>query len=314
MSSTQRSLVLGVLTSLPASAAEPFARSLRATGFVGELHLFVGNMAEGDVEALRELADAVHVVDARFPRRLPVATLLLRYVKRQRGLRRFYPAAFRLAVGPGPSADRRWRALEFHLEGLQTLRYELYAQFLDELGADADYVLLSDVRDVWFQDDPFTKPPQGLEVFLEEPTVRIGAEPFNHRWIEHLYGGKTAAQLSNNVVSCSGTTSGPRDEVLRYARSMAVALKGRRRPMSSHDQGVHNYLLRTGALDPVEIVDNTSGRVLTMSVKMTPRLEGDLVLSNTGAAPPVVHQYDRHPEATALFERRLTEFRERTAP
>src|SRR3954469_19452091 len=84
-----------------------------------------------------------------------------------------------------PSRGRRasavrcsWRSLEFHLEGLQSLRYVHYRQSLLNDAPDADLVMITDLRDVVFQGDPLADPVTGLEVYLEDDSERIGADGF----------------------------------------------------------------------------------------------------------------------------------------
>lgn len=313
VSSTSSSLVLGVVTRLPAAAVEPFVTSLRATSYRGSLHLFVGQMDKANVTSLRRMADLVVEVDDLFPSPGVLSERLLRRMRMQRGLRRLYPSAFAAAVLVSRSGNvaARWRSLEYRLEGLQALRYQLYRDHLSGPGSGADYVLLSDVRDVWFQGDPFEPAPQVLEVFLEDQSVKIGADVFNRRWIERLYGSSELERLAGFVVSCSGTVAGDCVSMRRYVTEMAAELRGRISPMSSHDQGAHNYLLRFGHLDPVTIVPNETGRVLTMgSMQSIMQAEGHVV-NRDGSVPPVIHQYDRHAQITTELFGRLEDYRRR---
>jgi hypothetical protein len=88
---------------------------------------------------------------------------------------------------------------------------------------------------------------------------------------------------------------------------MRTATIWRRRPVYSGDQGIHNYLLRTGRLDPVKVVANGYGRVLTMGAMRTIERDADgYVLNRDGSRPAVLHQYDRHGPLAAELVALLT--------
>ncbi|HLX33022.1 MAG TPA: hypothetical protein VKR79_09690 [Gaiellaceae bacterium] len=294
MSSTERSVVLGAHTGLPTRLIEPFARSLRATGFNGTFVVFAGLCGAEEKDRLRGLADVVVDVDPDYPR--PSAALLryLGFLRSTRRVRRVYPAAFRLF-----SSSR----LEYHLEGLQSLRYSHYQRYLAELTPAPDAVLLTDLRDVAFQRDPFEGPVEGLEVYLEDPSVQIGSDPFNTRWIRNLYGRGELERLRGRTASCSGTVVGTGSSVLAYLDEMTKEIARHRRPLGSHDQGIHNGLLQHGRLPFATVVPNGIGRVLTLGKMSSYATSPDgTVLNADGTVPAILHQWDRHAELVERVE------------
>ena len=299
MSSTSKSLVMGFAAGLPAAEVTPFFRSLRSVGYRGTSCLFVARTSDAAVAELSVMT-RVFRLDAEYPPVVsPRTVALLRRARNTPRVRRVYPTLFRLAsMGFGPAATRlRRRDLEYKLEGLQSLRYGHYLDYLDGPGADADFVMVSDIRDVLFQADPFDGAVGELEVFLEADHVTVGAEPFNRRWIRQLYGRRRLAKLAAVTVSCSGVTLGTRSGMRRYLRLMCHELAGPRRPMGSHDQGVHNHLLRSGRLDPVRICPNERGRVITVGLqRQVVTNEARQIVNGDGSLPAVVHQYDRYPD------------------
>lgn len=305
MTSTPSSLVLGCATSLPSTYFEPFARSLRATGYEGRLCLVLGHYGDDEARALADLADFAVGVDAQYPPVNRLAVNALRSMRETRRVRRAYSRTFSLVAAATSRRKRlaRWRALEFQLEGLQALRYGHYREIVASAGADVDQVLLTDVRDVFFQRDPFESPIAGLEVYLEDPSVTIAGESRNSRWIRDLYGRGELDAFGSQVVSCSGTVAGRRDAILSYLGAMVEEIMRHRGPLGSHDQGVHNHLLRRGLLPSTRIVENGHGRVLTMGgmAEFVRDAEG-CVLNTDGTIPAVLHQYDRHSDlATKLI-------------
>jgi hypothetical protein len=166
--------------------------------------------------------------------------------------------------------------------------------------------MVTDIRDVYFQDDPFAHNVGELEVFLEDDSIRLGSEPFNRRWLLNLYGPKTARGLESEVASCSGTTLGTGRGMLRYLRAMVNEIELHRRPLGSHDQGVHNFLLRTGRLEPVKIGENGYSPVLTMGMNWRLKLDSTgRVLNRDGRVPAVIHQYDRNVEFAQSVRKRF---------
>lgn len=252
-----------------------------------------------ELAKLRDLADFSVVVDTDYAPVWHHALLAtLRRMRDLRGIRRAYPAAFQAlaSVGPERTALARWESLEFALEGLQSLRYKHYYDVLQGIAPDADQIFLSDLRDVLFQVDPFAPTVAELEVFLEAFSVQVTEEPFNRRWLRALYGETVVSDLRGSSASCSGTVIGRRDGILHYLKEMQCAITWRRRLLGNHDQGVHNYLLRTGRLGSPLVVENGHGRVLTMGV-MAQVIRGPdgTILNTDGTVPAVLHQYDRDP-------------------
>lgn len=303
MSSTTRSLVMGAHTGLPVGLIEPFARSLRDSGFKGTFVVFAGLCSEEDKTRLRELADVVVDLDPEYPSPRAGTRRLLDFFQSTQGLRRAYPLVFEAAAR---TTLEPWANLEYRLEGLQALRYLHYDRYLSTLEAEPDAILLTDLRDVLFQLDPFEEPVAELELYLEDDSVRIGREPFNTRWIRNLYGRTELERLRDRPVSCSGTVAGTRAGIGRYLGAMIDEIASRRRPMGSHDQGVHNALLHRGRLDFATIVPNGHGRVITMGKMAHYELNRDgTVLNADGTTPAVVHQWDRHAALAARVEESL---------
>lgn len=298
-----RSLVLGAHTALPAASVEPFARSLRATGFEGRLVIFAGRCDGTELHSLRELADEVIELDAEYPAPPALVLGVLRLVRSTRGLRRLY--AFLFAAAARLVGKDGWSRLEYHLEGLQSLRYVHYRHYIESLESELDAVLLTDLRDVVFQGDPLAEAPQSLELYLEDASVRIGAEAFNTRWIRDLYGESEVVRLRDKVASCSGTVVATRAGALGYLAAMSGEVAKYRRPMGSHDQGVHNVLLHRDAFPATTVVPNGRGRVLTLGrMEAWPEAPDGTVLNEDGSVPAVIHQWDRHAELVERIEAR----------
>src|SRR5436305_14663839 len=143
-------LVIGSASRLPAHHFLPFLRSLRAARYEGRTCLLVSQMASEDVAALRPLADDIVEVDRFHPKVAPDWSVrVLEWSRHTRGVRKHYPRLCR-RIGPMVGAGRGNRVaedLEFQLEGVQSLRYAHYVDYLGK-HAEFEHVLISDVRDV----------------------------------------------------------------------------------------------------------------------------------------------------------------------
>lgn len=197
---------------------------------------------------------------------------------------------------------------------LNALRYFLYRDLLLASTTRHGRILLTDVRDVVFQADPFGAAwAGGLNCVLEDPGTSIGNCPHNSRWVRRHLGEEALASVADRPVSCSGTVLADHETMLAYLDAMTRGLvpftPGER--MAGYDQGVHNILVHTllghnwlahsGALENLTLHDN-DGPVLTLAAtKGEPVVDAQgLVRNARGRIPAIVHQYDRKP---ALFAR-----------
>jgi hypothetical protein len=162
---------------------------------------------------------------------------------------------------------------------------------------EVDRAFLLDIRDVYFQADPFPALPAApLAVFLEEET--IGNCETNSRWIESLYGAARLADMKGHVISCAGTTAGTRAGLLDYLGLMCAEIhKATKRSVyMGCDQGMHNHLLDT-ALKDARRVPNRTGAVQTLQYQKEFLFDGlGRLLNLDRTICPVLHQIDRHPQ------------------
>ncbi len=189
------------------------------------------------------------------------------------------------------------------------LRYFLYLDYLRATDEPFRRVLVTNVRDVIFQRDPFDFPwPDGLNCTLEDRRMTLGACPHNAHWIRTHLGEDALNAVRDKPISCSGTTVGDQDAILRYLEILTARLlpfAGGER-MTGYDQGVHNVLLHTGKLPGLNLHDN-NGPILTLGyTRGEPERNSDSqVLNQNGEPPFIVHQYDRKPELFQLFRQRF---------
>lgn len=185
-------------------------------------------------------------------------------------------------------------------------RYFLYRDVL-RATPDCGLVLLTDVRDVVFQADPFSFDwPEGFCAMLEDPSATVGSCAHTSRWVRGHLGEAALADLAGFPLSCSGVSLAPARLMRAYLERLCARLlpftPGPR--MAGYDQGVHNLVLRRDPPGPVHFLGN-DGPVLTLGSKPDdPAVDADGLVRNDAGQPAVlVHQYDRKPALFAHIRR-----------
>lgn len=310
--SRSRTLVLGAALGYSFDMMALFLVSLRSSGYRGDIALLVHGLGAHDREQLArfdvELVRVKKPWDADHPlRRIPrVALRRTALLPLGSRLARRFPISASLQQG----LDRA-SALLVHPPG--TSRYLYYQDFLTRLDHRYDRIVLSDVKDVVFQRDPSLAPvPAALNFYLESSRYSIGREPQNASWMRQLYGEATLAQMSGHPISCSGTTIGEHGAVLDYLDALISEMHrviGRVRD-PGFDQGVHNWLIRSGRFPSAALEENGKGAVLTMGIEdpeiLAETSEGDIFMP-PHPVPALVHQYNWHPRFEATVRRRFAE-------
>lgn len=207
----------------------------------------------------------------------------------------------RLRRRPSQIPAHREQQARFFARGFlhpQLARFFYYHEFL----SDRPYarVMLTDIRDVIFQADPFSRlSMEGLAVSMESLHYTIATQSWNALWMRTAYGSKVMKQIGQNPVSCSGVTFGERDSIRRYLELMTeeiLALGFRAVMQVGSDQGVHNFLLWTGKLAPVRHLHSLQSPVATLNEAdiLDLRFDDSGRLLNQDCSPvAVIHQYDR---------------------
>lgn len=187
---------------------------------------------------------------------------------------------------PGQSAQPRMTQL--------SSRFFSSLDFLARHGGNYRRVMLTDLRDVVFQSDPFAAAWPADIVFAQERCLLVDC-PVNRAWVVQGYGNAVAENMRNCMISCAGTTFGTVSGMLRYLAAITSELTSR--PVAIEggiDQGVHNYIVHmrppAGAwLDTSDAIAATMHYVPADAVTMTPR--GALI---DGKLVPVLHQWQKH--------------------
>ena len=291
-----KNLVLGAVENYQRRDIVPFIRSLEAVGYSGDVVFFVSNISSDLRSFLRD--HGVRMVSYRRLRG-PIA----------RGLRiimnwfldRFRRRFNRELVSPRHPLFR-------YIWHIHASRYFLYFEYMKSVNEEYELILLTDVRDVVFQRDPFTFEISGSVCTFEEyPGISIGQEFFNSWWIRDLFGESCMRGMRDRTIYCSGVTFGTQTGIQSYLNTMTDLLSRRHGPYR-FDQGAHNYIVYKELLHGLQLFQFQASPIVHLGI--TPfdliRLSrsGD-VLNASGAVAHVVHQYDRHPVIEEMYMERF---------
>jgi hypothetical protein len=292
MTRANKPLILGLLTNMTLEKARPFFLSLEKSGYVGDVCLFVNGL-EAD---LRDFLRARRINLVPFQ----PAYLKPRYA-RVAGLAR--------PLLKGGQIDRLEAQMAVAYMHPHCARHVYYHAYLAECGADYDWVMLTDIRDVLFQRDPFDfELPDGLGVFKEDPNLTIGACQHSSKWIRHGFGPAVLEKLRDKTIFCAGTIIGTPAAVSDYC-SRALRLFYAKKTCWTIDQATFNYLLYLDPPPQVQVFDNEAGPVLTMAHMDTTCFRFDTagkLITPAGRVYNTLHQYDRHAGLAPQLVQRLT--------
>lgn len=159
-------------------------------------------------------------------------------------------------------------------------------------------VLLTDVRDVVFQSNPFDPAPGALELFVEFEGRQLGDHAFNYKHLRALVGDDLAATVAQRPCLCVGTVMGSRANISRLCRTILMLGAIPRSHLGGAfgaDQAACNLAAHLGLVE--HEVKANYGRVATVGLTPSDTLSisDGAILNPDGGVSAIVHQYDRHP-------------------
>jgi len=286
--------IITAATGYTAADLEPFLRSVSHACPETKVFLIVYKRDLSRVEKLRNTYSFIQPVYVR--RKLNRGGKVYRWLAREFIHQDYFTSGL------------LWKTVGRYSLDIMLDRYFLALELVQAHRDEFRNVLLSDSRDVIFQDNPFNRIGCKLVSGLEEKTISECS--LNSAWITDLYGTEVHSNLSNRRIVCAGITLGPISEVERYLVGMCreiwrclpkVAL------IAQYDQGIHNYLIYSGRVT-VELTDNRTGLIATLHHEIPCNIETDAeagVVAVRGRQPAIIHQYDRHPSLADFVMREL---------
>jgi hypothetical protein len=183
----------------------------------------------------------------------------------------------------------------------QAQRFLSFEDFL-RVRSTYNMILLTDARDVVFQQNPFSGlSPKKLHVALQNPTEIYGSDNVDSRWMREVIGRECLEKLRGKIASCCGTTIGGYAVVMEYLEKLTSTILEKK--YRAVEQPMHNEIVYLKfPSDAIVLHDNLEGPFITLGGMSADQLElSDTELRVRGRLVPVVHMYDRIPETKALF-------------
>jgi hypothetical protein len=192
-------------------------------------------------------------------------------------------------------------------------RFLKYLDIVKEFDSYQNY-LLSDIRDVFFQDNPFVDLPETsyLYTFTEDPAITIDIEDHHIPMINRLFGESELQKFKDKKIICSGTILGTRDMMIEFLEIFAAYLTEiqKQNPRICYemllDQVITNHICHLNEFsNKVNVKSNgdivgTIGHCITHPKHLGKMELKDNMIFLNDKVPAVIHQYDRSPE---LFQK-----------
>lgn len=184
-------------------------------------------------------------------------------------------------------------------------RFVLFARYAAEHGMKYDAILVSDLRDVLFQVDPFAtiQGDRRVRFFLENAAFTHETSLHYAKWLRIFARRPVRDALWNKRLSCCGVTLGGPAEMTAYLAGMAKWIRGVP-PITRQRIGADSVAHNVAAwLDGEGLTSENNELVATMGLEpdgtYSINAEGQIMLAESGHVPPICHQYDRLPELLA---------------
>lgn len=281
-----KSLILGTALNYNYSQLQSFLKSLQATSYSGDVVFFVSGTTE---ETNRKLIEA--------------GVTIIPFTRRKNGLvnswGRFWQKISWIFALPLSTSFKALIIRE--ITHFMYFRFFLYYNFLRFNYQKYNLVLMTDLRDVYFQDNPFAKimDENKLMCFQENPHVAIKDCTMNSEWLSTILGSNAIKDIGHLPILCAGTIMGSVETVLEFLE-IFIHWHGRIQILHPNgDQALLNYIVyQIMSKDKIAIFPNNRGSVFTMSSLpknlVNTNNEGN-VIDADGNLIPILHQYDRHP-------------------
>lgn len=195
---------------------------------------------------------------------------------------------------------------------IHVLRFLSIHNYLVNHWQHYDYVVTTDVKDVYFQADPF-KDIVGHKLIIASEGLFYKDEPWGNQNLHQAYGQYVYQEFKNSEIFNVGTFGGQSE----YVKDMVfhIFTNGVNRPIPIVDQAVFNVLINTQPFK--DIVYKTNNWAAELGTIMDPSkieqfrpkllinepfFEDGLVKDYTDKVFPIVHQYDRVPELKKFIQ------------
>ena len=300
---TPTPLIMGSATGYTFGQIAHFVKSLRATGYTGDLVLLTHDLSPEDAAAFVQYK--VTAVPAEQTLRQCGDDFKYRrfHGRKWSKLHRSYFSVIDHLPLPRPTRDALLGRANRLFHHIACSRYSYYLEYLKGPGKHYDQVIFADVRDVVFQADPFPAIADVELGFALEPRhYCYGTGTPDDAWLKKLYGESEWETLHGKRTSCCGTLFGTRTALITYLEIMCREMARLSTTIMGYhgfDQAAHNFLWHRGAFGQPTRFENFDGPVFTMGTakpESIRRNDNGELINEDGSVIAVLHQFDRHPE------------------
>ena len=200
---------------------------------------------------------------------------------------------------------------------IHVLRFHSIYDYLYKHWQKYEYVITTDVKDVYFQCDPFEN-LIGHKLVVASEGLRYKDEAWGNENLLQSYGPYIYQQFKNNEIFNVGTFGGTSE----YVKDMVfnIFTNAINRPIPICDQAVFNVLINTQPFK--DVITHTHDWACELGTVMDPskieKFRPNLLFSEPiwenglvkippldGRIFPIVHQYDRVPEIKKFVEKKF---------
>jgi hypothetical protein len=114
-------------------------------------------------------------------------------------------------------------------------RFLAYNNFIYE--CDYNYVMMTDLTDIYFQRDPFLDLDKSIGLYLCSENILVKDAPWNFEIVKNLYGYDSAVKILDEIVINSGTIAGSKQDVANLCDNI-ISYYANKPPFIGSDQGV----------------------------------------------------------------------------
>lgn len=185
-----------------------------------------------------------------------------------------------------------------------SMRHNYYRQVVEYYSHD--YILLTDVRDVVFQKNPFSHEITTDLEFFREPNQYKNCECHRHWFCDlNIHGCDFYKSIADETIICAGTTIGTKKGMIEYLHKMIDELAKMNRIIT--DQPTHAYLILDKSFTNCKLYDTFKGPVATLSKSDNLRFDSDNhLLNEDGSVVAIVHQWDRTPQKDIFYSKAIS--------
>lgn len=269
----RKNLIIGATDNYNWQQLKPWATSIKASGFQGDVVLLAYRIMPDVVSHMEQLGIHVYAV----------------------------------------THDDYGQPIDHNKDGLPTQIHKLRNFHIWEFLQDKDYemVAITDTRDVYFQENPNDLLNEFAEKFpdmvaVPSENVKFSDEPWNADMLARFFGPYVSALLADKSTCNSGTFFGPIQLMASTMLTMYFIQKGF--IATGVDQPTLNFLAYTNPYMYV-ILDHDSGwacqcgttldpskpHFQNVQISGKPKIENNKVFTSNGKPFVIVHQYDRVP-------------------